>query len=395
MAADELKETIAKGEEGSGLSQAGVKCNTMLHEKSLPLEPSTLTTTMSTLPELPLSPGVGARRKGPKSLPRLPASAFSPPNTGTSEQFPLAPSPSTLYPEKVIDAQVSESIDVWTADASKTLEDKAEGIVISLVGKIPEEVTAAVDSIRSKPPTPPVLAVLVPFSLEDGIPTNPPVYLSSLPPSPSTPSSPSAPRIVLAATYTRFSVPAVEALKWAVEQGHSVDLSIQTNLRAGEGAWEDLEELLSKAIPEKHQGKVILSNILPPPDDLTLPIVKLLTHPTYNDYQSQIATLSLYANVSVKFLPPAWPLGGEGNVDKKEWKRRIKMYVGPALEAFGYERIIFGSSPASSSHPRALSSSEWFELARECFAELGTEQEDLDVVFSGNARKVYAAVPSS
>lgn len=68
--------------------------------------------------------------------------------------------------------------------------------------------------------------------------------------------------------------------------------------------------------------------------------------------------------------------------------------VGPALEAFGYGRIIFGSSPSSASHTRAFSSSEWFELARESFAELGTEQEDLDAVFAGNARKVYAAASS-
>ena len=100
---------------------------------------------MSALPELPLSPGVGARRKGPKSLPRLPASAFSPPNTGTSEQFPLAPSPSTLYPEKVVDAQVSESIDEWLADAGQKLEGKAEGIIVSLADQRPEEVAAAVD----------------------------------------------------------------------------------------------------------------------------------------------------------------------------------------------------------------------------------------------------------
>lgn len=100
---------------------------------------------MSALPPTPLSPGVGARRKGPKSLPSLPASAFSPPNTGTSEQFPLAPSPSTLYPEKVIDAHVSENIDAWTEDAGKKLEGTAEGIVVSLVGKKPEEVEAAIE----------------------------------------------------------------------------------------------------------------------------------------------------------------------------------------------------------------------------------------------------------
>lgn len=73
----------------------------------------------------------------------------------------------------------------------------------------------------------------------------------------------------------------------------------------------------------------------------------------------------------------------------------ILRVVGPALEAFGYERIIFGSSLSSSSQLRALSSSEWFELARESFAELGTEQEDLDAVFGGNAKKVYASAPAS
>ena len=48
------------------------------------------------------------------------------------------------------------------------------------------------------------------------------------------------------------------------------------------------------------------ANILPPPDDLTLPFVKLLTHPTYRSYQSHTASLSLFANLYVNFLPPAW-----------------------------------------------------------------------------------------
>ncbi|KAI0700893.1 hypothetical protein BC835DRAFT_1404707 [Cytidiella melzeri] len=342
--------------------------------------------------QVPPSPGVGVRRKGPKSLPRLPLSAFSPPNTGTSEQFPLAPSPSTVYPATVLDAQVSESNQAFAA-AAAIPEVNVEGIVVSLAEKRTEDIPAALESIHSSPSTPPVIAVLVPFSLEDGIPTSTPAYLSGMPPSPASPSSPAAPTIVLSAIYTRFSPSAVAALKWALEQGYSVDLSIETNLRAGEGAWEDLEELLSNAIPEKPRGKIILSNILPPPDDLALPIVKLLTHPTYNAYQSQTAALSLYASLNIKFLPPTWPT--DAQVDKKEWKRRIKMYVGPALEAFGYERIIFGSSPSSAAGKPAITSSEWFELARESFAELGTEQEDLDAVFAGNARRVYGAAPSS
>ena len=96
-----------------------------------------------------------------------------------------------------------------------------------------------------------------------------------------------------------------------------------------------------------------LANLLPPPDDFSLPIVKLLTHPTYQAYQSHTAALSLYANVFVKFLPPVWGTptpptpaptqsitpssagavtpGGSATPsrdtkEKKEWKRRIKMY---------------------------------------------------------------------
>ena len=101
---------------------------------------------------------------------------------------------------------------------------------------------------------------------------------------------------------------------------------------------------------------IFIANILPPPDDFTLPIVKLLTHPTYRDYQSRTAALSLYSNIFIKFIPPIWgaatpptpaphllstPLGGgagggdpetpntpvsNDTVEKKEWKRRIKMY---------------------------------------------------------------------
>lgn len=80
----------------------------------------------------------------------------------------------------------------------------------------------------------------------------------------------------------------------------------------------------------------VSANILPPPDDLSLPLVKLLTHPIYQDYQSQTAALSLYANLSIKITPPVWgsptPAAPEGSpsgtdtFDKKEWKKRIKMY---------------------------------------------------------------------
>ncbi|PSR72165.1 hypothetical protein PHLCEN_2v11957 [Hermanssonia centrifuga] len=342
-------------------------------------------------PPLP-SPGVGARRKGPKSLPKLPLSAFTPPNTGTSDQFPLAPSPSSIQPVKIIDAHVvaqNGDLSRWVQEAGQALGGRMGGVVLALTGAEPAEVEKTLEILSSTPPKTPVLAVLVPYSLEQGAPTDPPAYL--------TPEPSSGPKIILSAVYTKYSPQAVDALQWALEKGFTVDIDIETNLRAGEGAWEDLEEFLVKAIPQAPKGKIILSNILPPPDDLSLPIVKLLTHPTYQDYQSQTAALSLYANVSIKFLPPSWgsptPASGEvrsaDTLDKKEWKRRIKMYIGPAVEAFGYERIVFGSSPSPSSRGTS-NAGDWFELARESFAELGTEQEDIDAVFFGNAQRVYS-----
>ncbi len=58
------------------------------------------------------------------------------------------------------------------------------------------------------------------------------------------------------------------------------------------------------------------------------------------------------------------------------------------MEAFGYERIVFGSSPSASS-PSPSNAGDWYELARESLAELGVEQEAVDAVFALNARKVY------
>ena len=68
--------------------------------------------------------------------------------------------------------------------------------------------------------------------------------------------------------------------------------------------------------------------------------------------------------------------------------------VGPALEAFGFERILFGSAPSPSS--RAPSSAgDWYEIARESFAELGVEQGSVDAVFGGNAQRIYASAGGS
>lgn len=88
------------------------------------------------------------------------------------------------------------------------------------------------------------------------------------------------------------------------------------------------------------------ANILPPPHDLDLPIVKLMNHPTYLAFQSQVAALSLIPQVYVKFLPPSWdaptpqtpfpgsPIETADTQQINEWKRRIKMYRKSALIVF-------------------------------------------------------------
>lgn len=146
-----------------------------------------------------------------------------------------------------------------------------------------------------------------------------------------------------------------------------------------------------------------------------------MNHPEYLAFQSQIAALSLFPNVYIKFLPPSWdaptpqtPYPGSPVEEAevrilKEWKRRIKMYcmsfpclpfrilklisitlVSPVMEAFGYQRIIFGSSPSSSSRGPS-NAGDWYEIARESLTELVVEKEFIDAVFCDNAQRVYGA----
>ena len=66
----------------------------------------------------------------------------------------------------------------------------------------------------------------------------------------------------------------------------------------------------------------------------------------------------------------------------------IGFIVGPVLEAFGFSRIIFGSSPSPSSSAQS-NPGDWYEIARESVLELGVDQEAVDSIFGANARKIY------
>ncbi|KAG6845893.1 hypothetical protein H0H87_000699 [Tephrocybe sp. NHM501043] len=347
----------------------------------------------------------GTRPRPPK--PRLPLSAFSPPNTGTGESFPLPPSPTTTHPSSIIDANVivaSGSLDLslWKGEAGSVLGSRADGIVLSLPGADLEKV---VKQLASAELSVPVISLSVPFKLEDETQSFP-SYLSAVPTSLSTVFNDSTPK-------------GIASLRWALERGRPVDIDIQAAI--SDIVLESFEDIISNAtagltkVPPivlctfllsfDHRIDLtifpLLANILPPPHDLELPIVKLMNHPTFLAFQSQVAALSLFPDVYVKFLPPSWdaPTPPTPSVEvaeitdtqqKKEWKRRIKMYLGPVMEAFGYQRIIFGSSPCPTSSGSSVAR-DWYEIARESLAELGVEQDFVDAVFHGNAKKVYGS----
>ncbi|KAL0956494.1 hypothetical protein HGRIS_002638 [Hohenbuehelia grisea] len=344
----------------------------------------------STLPPIPSSPGVGMRRKGPKTLPRLPLSAFSPPNSGTSERFPLPASPSTLHPSAIIDANVvvsgdDLSLSDWRKELTQVTQSQVNGAVVSLEGSDSKE--ALVSRLSGDKAANTVSSVIVPLNLDAPAPETAPAFWSS-----------SSIPVSLTTVYTRPSPVAGETLKWALQQGRPVDIDVQVSLT--NDTFEAFEDLLTRATDIDSVPPIIIKNLLPPPDELDLPIVKLMNHPSYLAYQAQTAALSLYPTLHIKFLPPTWnaptpksPPPGVTSTEQdvkqnKEWKRRIKMYLSPVLEAFGFERIIFGSSPSSSS-TSASRVPDWYELARESFAELGVEQEAIDAVFGKNAQKVY------
>ncbi|GBE81498.1 hypothetical protein SCP_0312270 [Sparassis crispa] len=348
-------------------------------------------------PPLP-SPSVGIRRKGAQALPRLPLSAFTPPNSGSSDRFPLPPSPSAVHPEQVVDAHVvapDGDLSRWKAETGQALGSKLKGVVVSLNGNAPSEVETALKQISSESSGVPVLSALAPLDpyANANEEFEPPLYLAN--------TTSSKPRIAFTMVFTKCDAGIKRALGWTLSQGLTVNIDVECNIRESERGLESLEELLTsidapyvEGQPKETKGKIIISNILPPTDDLSLPIVKLLTHPSYREYQSHIASISLRSNVFINFLPPSWGASTPSRTEESrkewnEWKRRLKMYIGPVVEAFGYQRIIFGSSPSTTSQAKS-NAGDWYELARECFAELGVEQEGIDAVFSGNALLVYS-----
>ncbi|KAF8557588.1 hypothetical protein OG21DRAFT_1406834 [Imleria badia] len=312
-------------------------------------------------------------RKG-KEIPRLPLSAFSPPNTGTSDTFPLPPTPSVVSPRGVVDAHLHTALDPPTADISHLAHVHNRAVVLSPTGQ-------SADAIVASLPSAPVIGVLIPVALDT---TETLASVSAM-------TSPA-----LTTTYDGATPRPVKNLRWALQHARVVDLNIQGGIIAIDtSAYDSLVNLLAKAIKSATDTKrtpIVLTNVLLPPLDAITPVVTMMNHPSYNTYRQRVSSLSLFENAYVKLLPPTWvatesPPGSGGEQDK-ELKGILKLFIDPVLEAFGFERIIFGSSPASTSGSPALAEN-WYKLVLESFRELAVSQDELDKIFIDNAERVY------
>lgn len=211
----------------------------------------------------------GRPRKGPRTYPRLPLSAFSPPNSGTSDKFPLPPSPSTVHPDRVIDAHIvatNGDLSQWKDEAGEVLGSRIGGVVLSLEGKQPAEFEKAIaewafvglaividdwlltnDRRLESHIDIPVISLLVPFSLETAPPANTPSYL---PGSAKLPTS-------LSTIFVKPTPEYLPALNWALANSRVVDIDMRSDLAGSDTLWEGFEDLLTTVTNNKETPIVL------------------------------------------------------------------------------------------------------------------------------------------
>lgn len=85
-----------------------------------------------------LSSATAARRtnKPGKPTPRLPLSAFSPPNSGAGERFPLPPSPGTVHPSSITDGGITvasiDDLGGYLSSVKALHSERLNGVVVSV-----------------------------------------------------------------------------------------------------------------------------------------------------------------------------------------------------------------------------------------------------------------------
>lgn len=199
----------------------------------------------------PAAGGVGARRKGPKSLPKLPMSVFNgPPSTGTQESFPLPPSPNHNHPTAVIDTNLSvtEALEEWSVDVGKISPRKINGVVLALAGESQADAIeryaqrlvflkpiAWVCRLKSKYDDMKILSVLTPVDLTQGVPAHVPSF-GDVP-------------TTLSVSFAKSSPELVEGVRWALQNGYNLDLEMQSS------EWEAVEELFTSVFGPVGEGE--------------------------------------------------------------------------------------------------------------------------------------------
>ncbi|BEJ03781.1 hypothetical protein CcaverHIS641_0109560 [Cutaneotrichosporon cavernicola] len=191
-----------------------------------------------------------------------------------------------------------------------------------------------------------------------------------------------------------------------VTTASAIDLVVPCTGPLGESGWEAVDEAVNqldggrqKVEEEVAAGtpsrKILVSGLLPPP--LTKRSSPLLHSAEYETHCGHLSQLSLHSDVVLKVLPPIVDTHVAGSSpwweDVHELERVVKMYLGPALEAFGTHRIVFGSQPAlAPSDPATVvpvSGAAWYVLLRKCIAELGEESEAMTAIMAKNAEELY------
>ncbi|KAG9316710.1 hypothetical protein JVU11DRAFT_2770 [Chiua virens] len=302
--------------------------------------------------------------------------------------FKYHPHRVSSLPSGIVDSHLQFTLQSGTCDADINHLESARrrAVVLSSRGHSPQAIVSSLISLQADLTDARVLSVLIPFSLSS---TDYPTYIHAT----------DTPLPALTTVYDGAITVAAEAeedakdqaqvetpaknLRWALEHSRVVDIEIERGIIATDASFYDsFVNLLTKAIKSDANTKrtpIVLSNLLPPPLESVLPVVTMMNHPSYTTFRQRVSLLSLFENVHVKLLPPAWALPestarSEGKLEEMELKNIIKLFIVPVLEAFGFERIIYGSSPAFASGSPELAEN-WYKSVLESFRELAVSQD--------------------
>ncbi|ELU39285.1 hypothetical protein AG1IA_06686 [Rhizoctonia solani AG-1 IA] len=340
--------------------------------------------------------------KSTRRPPKLSPALFSAAVGAGAPTGGLPPSPSAQNPTEVHDAHVElaspGALLKWKNEAGGVYGPKIKSVVLALpANAASKDVLGRSVAIITIPTESGIIALSIPYPL-----SGPPPELTAPVP------------IAYSFTFKQSSDALVEALRWASDK-HPVDIDVQVDLINDEQGWDALEELISKVVSDPDQQKGEADSVSQPKPNLK-PIV-LCGSPDIGIHKYKLIDPLLCS----QFAPSPWcPRGPDRQIAHpsdvpgipgtyREEGMETKdqdvpcvpdilllatmithktLPVGPAIEAFGYSRLVFGSSPSTTSTSTS-NAGDWYQIAKESVAELGVDQEGLDAVFGTNAKTIY------